>query len=94
MNYHREIGGLRALAMLPVVLFHAGLDAFSGRTVGVDVFFVISGCLIAPILIEDLERGRSHPNKDCIPDFSRMLSEGLTFGEQQYLVVHFEKLHF
>lgn len=58
MNYRREIDGLRALAVVPVVLFHAGLDAFSGGFVGVDVFFVISGYLITSILIEDLDRGR------------------------------------
>ncbi len=44
--------------MLPVVLFHAGVAGFGGGYVGVDVFFVISGYLIAGILLADLERGR------------------------------------
>lgn len=57
MHYRREIDGLRAVAVLPVILFHAGIGPFSGGFVGVDVFFVISGYLITAILIGDLERG-------------------------------------
>ncbi len=52
--YRPEIDGLRALAVIPVVLCHAGLEAFSGGYVGVDVFFVISGFLITGILLEEL----------------------------------------
>ena len=58
MNYRAEIDGLRALAVVPVILFHAGFDLFSGGFVGVDVFFVISGYLITTIIIEDLENNR------------------------------------
>ena len=57
MNYRREIDGLRALAVLPVILFHAGFETFSGRFVGVDVFFVISGYLITSIILYDMEAG-------------------------------------
>lgn len=56
--YRAEIDGLRALAVVPVILFHAGFGLFSGGFVGVDVFFVISGYLITTILIEDIESGR------------------------------------
>lgn len=58
MQYRREVDGLRALAVLPVILFHAGLAGFSGGFVGVDVFFVISGYLITTILVSDLVQGR------------------------------------
>lgn len=58
MRYRPEIDGLRAVAVLPVILFHAGIDLFEGGFVGVDVFFVISGYLITTILINDIDRGR------------------------------------
>ena len=58
MNYRREIDGLRALAVIPVILFHAGFGAFGGGFVGVDVFFVISGYLITSIIWQELERDR------------------------------------
>lgn len=58
MKYRAEIDGLRALAVIPVILFHAGFGLFSGGFVGVDIFFVISGYLITTILIEDIENNR------------------------------------
>jgi peptidoglycan/LPS O-acetylase OafA/YrhL len=45
-EYRPEVDGLRAVAIVPVLLFHAGLSAFAGGFFGVDVFFVISGYLI------------------------------------------------
>ena len=45
MKYRAEVDGLRAVAVLPVIFFHAGFAPFSGGFVGVDVFFVISGYL-------------------------------------------------
>ena len=56
MKYRKEIDGLRALAVIPVILFHAGFSVFSGGYIGVDVFFVISGYLITSILINDLNQ--------------------------------------
>jgi peptidoglycan/LPS O-acetylase OafA/YrhL len=58
LKYRAEIDGLRALAVVPVILFHAGSELFSGGFVGVDVFFVISGYLITTILIDDIEKKR------------------------------------
>ena len=58
-DYRADIDGLRALAILPVMFFHAGLGAFSGGFVGVDVFFVISGYLITVIILQDQEHGIS-----------------------------------
>ena len=58
MNYRPEIDGLRAIAVLPVILFHAGIGLFSGGFVGVDVFFVISGYLITKIILDELEQNK------------------------------------
>ncbi|MEN8832575.1 acyltransferase family protein [Pacificibacter sp.] len=58
MTYRPEIDGLRAVAVLPVILFHAGVSQISGGYVGVDVFFVISGFLITGILARELEAGQ------------------------------------
>ncbi|WP_349971470.1 acyltransferase family protein [Pseudomonas caspiana] len=57
MKYRAEIDGLRALAVIPVILFHAGFKYFEGGFVGVDVFFVISGYLITTIILNDLKDG-------------------------------------
>ena len=55
MKYRSEIDGLRALAVIPVIFFHAGFEFFNGGYIGVDVFFVISGYLITTILVNSLE---------------------------------------
>ena len=56
MKYRPDIDGLRALAVVPVVLYHVGFGT-PGGFAGVDVFFVISGYLITMIVIEELRRG-------------------------------------
>lgn len=53
LRYRPEVDGLRALAVVPVILFHAGFDTFRGGFVGVDIFFVISGYLITTILLSE-----------------------------------------
>lgn len=58
MRYRAEVDGLRALAVIPVILFHAGFNSFSGGFVGVDVFFVISGYLITSIILTELESNK------------------------------------
>ena len=58
MNYRAEIDGLRAFAVVPVILFHAGLEWFSGGFIGVDVFFVFSGFLITSIIISEIAEGK------------------------------------
>ncbi len=57
LNYRREIDGLRALAVIPIIFFHAGFDVFEGGFVGVDVFFVISGYLITSVIITQKKAG-------------------------------------
>jgi peptidoglycan/LPS O-acetylase OafA/YrhL len=58
MQYRREVDGLRAVAVLPVLLFHAGYSQFAGGFVGVDIFFVISGYLITSIILHEQQSGR------------------------------------
>ncbi|MEX9794303.1 acyltransferase family protein [Morganella morganii] len=63
LKYRKELDGLRALAVIPVVIYHAkielfGVRLFSGGFFGVDVFFVLSGFLITSILIGELSENK------------------------------------
>ncbi|GMV31852.1 MAG: hypothetical protein AMXMBFR59_39770 [Rhodanobacteraceae bacterium] len=57
-SYRPDVDGLRTLAVIPVILFHAGASWLPGGFVGVDVFFVISGYLISSIIIRDVQEGK------------------------------------
>ena len=56
-NFRYDINGLRAYAVILVVLFHFGIFGFSAGFIGVDIFFVISGFLMTNIVVKSLERG-------------------------------------
>lgn len=56
-DYRPDIQGLRALAVLPIVLIHAGVAALPGGFLGVDIFFVISGFLITKIIDSEIRQG-------------------------------------
>ncbi len=56
-GYRADIDGLRAVAVLAVVFYHAHLAGFAGGYVGVDIFFVISGFLITRIIAGEIDRG-------------------------------------
>ena len=57
IKYRRDIDGLRAVAVVPVLLFHLGFSFLSGGFVGVDIFFVISGYLIGRTINQEMKSG-------------------------------------
>ncbi|KAF0757792.1 hypothetical protein AaE_004150, partial [Aphanomyces astaci] len=57
IKYRADIDGLRTLAVVPVILFHAYPEIFPSGFIGVDVFFVISGYLISSILFKECTKG-------------------------------------
>ena len=57
ISFRQDINGLRAVAVLAVVFYHAELELFKGGWLGVDIFFVISGYLISNIIISELNEG-------------------------------------
>jgi peptidoglycan/LPS O-acetylase OafA/YrhL len=57
IKYRPEVDGLRAVAVIPVVLFHLGASWIPGGFIGVDVFFVISGFLITSIILKEQAAG-------------------------------------
>jgi peptidoglycan/LPS O-acetylase OafA/YrhL len=56
LQYRKEIDGLRAIAVLPVIFFHADLFGVTGGYIGVDIFFVISGYLITSIILDETKQ--------------------------------------
>ena len=58
LEYRADIDGIRAIAVLTVIFFHADIPGFTGGFVGVDVFFVISGFLITSIILQEIESGK------------------------------------
>ena len=58
MLYRKEIDGLRAICILPVIFYHFNFPYFNGGYIGVDIFFVISGYLICSLVIKDINEKR------------------------------------
>ncbi len=71
--YRRDVDGMRAVAVLPVLLYHAGLPGLPGGFVGVDVFFVISGFVITRGLIDAINDGRFSTANFYVRRFRRIL---------------------
>jgi peptidoglycan/LPS O-acetylase OafA/YrhL len=86
-HYRKDIDGLRAIAVLLVVIFHAFPKAMPGGFIGVDIFFVISGYLISTIILTDLGLGSFSFKhfyirriKRILPALLTVLSACLIFG--------------
>ena len=65
-RFRADLEGLRAIAVVLVVLYHAGATRLSGGYIGVDVFFVLSGYLITGLLVRELRS----PDRVSLPSFS------------------------
>ncbi|MEQ1497579.1 MAG: acyltransferase family protein [Novosphingobium sp.] len=96
-QYRRDIDGLRALAILPVLLFHTHVPGFSGGFVGVDVFFVISGYLITGIIAREIDAGQfslvrfyERRARRILPALLAMLAFVLAMASWLYLPGDFE----
>jgi len=63
-HFRDDINGLRAWAVVSVILFHFGVAGFSGGFVGVDIFFVISGYLMTGIIIKGLEKSSNESKNE------------------------------
>lgn len=87
LNYRPDIDGLRALAVLLVVIFHAFPKWIKGGFIGVDIFFVISGFLISSIIFANLQQNKFsfkefyiHRTKRIFPALITMLVSSYIFG--------------
>lgn len=98
-NYRPDIDGLRAVAVLSVVAFHAFPAWMKGGFVGVDIFFVISGFLISTIIFENLDRGTfsfstfyARRIKRIFPALLLVLAASLAFGWFALLADEYKQL--
>jgi peptidoglycan/LPS O-acetylase OafA/YrhL len=97
--YRPDIDGLRAIAVLAVVAFHAFPDTVPGGFVGVDIFFVISGYLISTIIFRELDSGQfsfaaffSRRARRIFPGLAIMLAASAAFGWLVLLPHEFREL--
>jgi peptidoglycan/LPS O-acetylase OafA/YrhL len=98
-RYRADIDGLRAIAVMSVIGFHAFPGLVSGGYVGVDIFFVISGFLITTILLTDLDRGRfsfvgfyARRIRRIFPALILMLAVSLSLGWFLFFAVEYKGL--
>ena len=98
LKYRAYIDGLRAVAVLPVLFFHADLGC-SGGYVGVDIFFVISGYLITALILKDLDGGKfqilefwERRVRRILPALAVVVFSCLAAGWLLYLPLDFKEL--
>ena len=72
-DYRPEIDGLRAIAVLSVIFFHAEFPLIYGGFIGVDIFFVISGYLITGMILSNMEAGTFQLGQFYKRQFLRLL---------------------
>lgn len=97
--YRADIDGLRAIAIVLVLIYHAFPSAIPGGFIGVDVFFVISGYLISTVIWNDLEAGRfsyldfyARRARRIFPALGAMLAVTLALGYFLLLPIEYEQL--
>src|SRR5918993_773673 len=73
IRYRQDIDGLRAVAVVSVLLYHAGFDFARGGFVGVDIFFVISGYLITLLILKEVQQGEFSFGSFCERRIRRLL---------------------
>jgi peptidoglycan/LPS O-acetylase OafA/YrhL len=98
-GYRPDIDGLRAVAVIAVVLYHGWPNFFPGGFIGVDIFFVISGYLITSIIVSELEQGRfsilgfyARRIRRIFPALLLVLGATLGFGWAVLLPAEFRQL--
>jgi peptidoglycan/LPS O-acetylase OafA/YrhL len=98
-NYRSDVDGLRAIAVMFVVLYHCYPAEFNGGQIGVDIFFVISGYLITGLIAEDLSKDRFHLSvfyarriRRIFPALITVLLFSLVLGWYTLLSFDFEQL--
>ncbi len=98
-GYRPDIDGMRAVAVMAVVIYHAFPGMLHGGFIGVDIFFVISGYLISLVILENLERGRfsftdfySRRIRRIFPALLVVLSSSYAFGWFWLLADEFKQL--
>ncbi|UQS90353.1 acyltransferase [Pseudomonas chlororaphis subsp. piscium] len=80
-KFRRDINGLRAWAVVAVMLYHFNIPGITGGFIGVDIFFVISGLLMTKIIIEDLEKKKVKPTVRC---YGASTWQGRSESSQRY----------
>lgn len=78
MKHSPPLDGIRALAILAVLVYHAFPAALPGGFTGVDVFFVLSGCLIASVILFDLREGSFTMREFYLRRIRRLLPNAAT----------------
>lgn len=98
-SYRPDIDGLRAIAVLPVLLFHAFPSLLPGGFIGVDIFFVISGFLISTIVVRSLANNSfsflefyEHRARRIFPGFALVVAVSLFLGSAVLMPPQFDQL--